>query len=60
MKCDDGAPRGSQYMLTAVLGRIGALDDEMAAQLDALVTVPIENCNGAIVGLIRPAAPLAF
>ena len=60
LKCDDGAPRGSQYMLTAVLGRIGALDDEMAAQLDALVTVPIENCNGAIVGLVRPAAPLAF
>ena len=60
LKCDDGAVRGSQYMLTAVLRRIGALDDEMAAQLDALITVPIENCNGAPVGLIRPAPTLSF
>lgn len=60
LKCDDGAARGAQYMLTAVLKRVGALDDDMAAQLDALVKVPIENCNGALVGMIRPAPTLAF
>ena len=60
LKCDDGAARGSQYMLTAVLKRIGALDADMAARLDALVSIPIENCNGALVGMVRPAPTLAF
>lgn len=60
LKCEDGAARGSQMMLTAVLRRIGALDDTLAARLDALVNVPIENCNGAVVGMIRPTSPLSF
>jgi len=60
LKCDDGAARGSQYMLTAVLQRIGALNDEIAAQLDTIVTVPIENCNGAPVGLVRPSPTITF
>ncbi len=60
LKCDDGAPRASQMMLTAVLRRIGALDDALAARLDALVTVPIENCNGNTVGAIRPSSELEF
>ncbi|NKB59614.1 MAG: asparaginase, partial [Alphaproteobacteria bacterium] len=37
LKCDDGAVRGSQLMLTAILRRIGALDDALAAQLDSLI-----------------------
>ena len=60
LKCDDGAARGSQYMLTAVLQRIGALNDEIAAHLDTIVTVPIENCNGAPVGLVRPSPTITF
>lgn len=60
LKCEDGAARGSQMMLTAVLRRIGALDDDLAARLDALVTVPIENCKGAVVGMVRPAPALSF
>lgn len=60
LKCDDGAARGAQYMLTAVLRRIGALDDDLAARLDSLVAVPIENCNGGVVGMVRPAPTLAF
>ena len=60
LKCDDGAARGSQYMLTAVLQRIGALNDEIAAQLDTMITVPIENCNGAPVGLVRPSPTITF
>ena len=31
-----------------------------ASAFDALVNVPIENCNGALVGMIRPAPTLAF
>lgn len=60
LKCDDGAPRASQMMMTAVLRRIGALDDGLADRLDALVTVPIENCNGNPVGEVRPSNEMGF
>ncbi len=60
LKCDDGAVRGAQLMLTAVLRRIGALDEGLAAQLDSLVTIPLNNCNGALVGMVRPSASLSF
>ncbi len=60
LKCDDGATRGSQLMLTAVLRRIGAIDEDMAAQLDTLVTIPLNNCNGALVGMVRPSTLLSF
>jgi L-asparaginase II len=60
LKCDDGAPRAAQMMLTAVLRRIGVLDDALAARLDALVTVPIENWNGRVVGAVRPSNELEF
>lgn len=60
LKCDDGAARASQMMLTAILRRIGALDDALSAKLDSLITVPLENCNGATVGMVRPAPGLTF
>ncbi len=60
LKCDDGAVRGSQYMLTAILRRIGAMDDTMAAQLGALINVPNKYCNGARIGMVRPASTLTF
>lgn len=45
LKCDDGAARGSQYMLTAVLRRIGALDDAMAATLDRWSPYPSKTAT---------------
>ncbi len=60
LKCDDGAARAAQMMLTAVLRRIGVLDDALAATLDSLVTVSIETINGRVVGAIRPSNELGF
>ena len=60
LKCDDGGMRGSQYLLTAVLQRIGALKDEFAAKLNALVTVTAENSNGATIGITQTATILSL
>lgn len=33
---------------------------DMAARRDALVAVPIKNCNSALVGMVRPSSTMAF
>ncbi len=60
LKCEDGATRASQVMMTAILSRLGILDDDMAETLAHLLRVPLKNRNGAAVGEIRAAGPLAF
>lgn len=56
LKCDDGAKRGAEAMLTAILTRLGALDPGIAAAVADRLSVPVESAAGAVVGEIRPAA----
>lgn len=58
LKCDDGASRASEMMMTAVLQRLGALDDESVASLQSRLRVTLRNRNSIAVGEIRPTAAL--
>jgi L-asparaginase II len=58
VKADDGAGRAAQVMIAALIVRFGGLDGETLARLAPLLTPPIFNWNGAVVGLVRPAGPL--
>jgi L-asparaginase II len=60
LKCDDGATRASQAMMTAILVQLGALEAGMVDALAHLMRVPLMNCNGTEIGEIRPSGPLAF
>jgi L-asparaginase II len=59
VKADDGAGRAAQVMIAALIQRFGGLDDERAARLARFVSPRLLNWNGAEVGLLRPAGPLA-
>ena len=60
LKCDDGATRASQAMMTAILVQLGALEEGMVDTLAHLMRVPLLNCNGTEIGEIRPSGPLTF
>ncbi len=60
LKCDDGATRASQAMMTAILVQLGALEASMVDTLAHHMRVPLMNCNGTEIGEIRPSGPLAF
>ncbi len=55
LKCDDGATRAAEIMMSAVLRHIGVLTEEMEAKLARRITMPLENRNGMHVGDVRPA-----
>jgi L-asparaginase II len=59
VKADDGAGRASQVMIAALIRRFGDFDDETKARLARFVSPRLSNWNGAEVGLLRPAGPLA-
>ena len=59
VKADDGAGRASQVMIAALLRRFGGFDDEIVVRLARFVSPRLFNWNGAEVGLLRPAGPLA-
>ena len=59
VKADDGAGRAAQVMIAALICRFGGLDDETAGRLARFVSPRLSNWNGAEVGLLRPAGPLA-
>jgi L-asparaginase II len=56
LKCDDGATRASEIMMSAVLRHIGALTEEMEQKLVRRIVTPLENRNGIHVGDVRPTA----
>jgi len=55
LKCDDGASRASEIMMSAVLRHVGVLDEAMEAKLATRIVMPIANRNGAHVGDVRAA-----
>jgi L-asparaginase II len=59
VKCDDGAWRASEIMITAVLRHLGVLTKEMEAQLADLIATPVMNARGAHVGDVRAADGIA-
>jgi L-asparaginase II len=59
VKADDGAGRAAQVMMAALIRRFGNLDDETAARFHPFVSPRVLNWNGAEVGSLRPAGPLA-
>jgi L-asparaginase II len=59
VKADDGAGRAAQVMIAALIRRFGGLDEETSARLMRFVSPRLLNWNGAEVGLLRPAGPLA-
>ena len=59
VKADDGAGRAAQIMLAALLRRFGEFDARLSAALEPFVAPRLKNWNGAEVGLLRPAGPLA-
>ncbi len=56
LKVEDGAGRASEVAVAAVLRRLGALDDGLAARLADFVVAPVVNRAGLRVGEVRPAA----
>jgi L-asparaginase II len=59
VKADDGAGRAAQVMIAALIRRFGGFDDETVARLAPFVSPRLLNWNGAEVGRLRPAGPLA-
>lgn len=55
VKCDDGAVRAAEVMVTAVLRRIGVIEDAEADKFERFLSVPLENRRQFRVGEIRPA-----
>ena len=56
LKCDDGATRAAEVMMTALLRHIGAITDVDLPKVERFLTVPLENRAKVHVGEIRPAA----
>jgi L-asparaginase II len=59
VKADDGAGRAAQVMIAALTRRFGGFDDGTMARLARFVSPRLLNWNGAEVGRLCPAGPLA-
>ncbi|AZO06053.1 MULTISPECIES: asparaginase [unclassified Mesorhizobium] len=58
LKCDDGAGRGAEVMIAAVLAKLLRAEEAVAARLTQLAHPAVESRIGAKVGLLRPTAAL--
>lgn len=58
VKCDDGAGRGAEVIMAALIARFLPLDVARREVLDRFVRPPLRNWNGIKVGALRPAAVL--
>ncbi|WP_417424712.1 asparaginase [Hoeflea sp.] len=59
LKCEDGATRGAEAMIGAVLAKLFAEDEELSSRLADWSRKTMKNWNGIEVGRIRPAGELA-
>lgn len=57
VKVDDGAKRGAELVILAVLDRLGVLDDAAKAALAEWMEPPVRNVAGAVVGKMRAVLP---
>ena len=58
VKADDGATRGAQAMIAALIGRFLSVDGESRAHLESFAAPVLRNWNGIAVGGLRRAGPL--
>ncbi|SFP71469.1 asparaginase [Mesorhizobium sp. NFR06] len=58
LKCDDGAGRGAEVMIAAVLAKLLRGDEALEARLTQLAHPSVESRIGAKVGFLRPTAAL--
>lgn len=58
VKCDDGASRAAEVIMAALLARLLPLSAEEGTALEQLIRPPINSCNNAQVGGLRPTAVL--
>lgn len=54
VKIDDGAGRGSQAAMLAVLTHLGVIDAEQKARIETACSQEVRNWAGRLVGVIRP------
>ncbi|HEY4191126.1 MAG TPA: asparaginase, partial [Mesorhizobium sp.] len=59
LKCDDGAIRGAETMIAAVLAKLLASDEALSATLITQACPVLKNWNGLSVASLRPTAALA-
>jgi L-asparaginase II len=59
LKIDDGAKRAAERALIAILARLGVLDAEQTALLDAVLAPELRNRAGRVIGALRPGPALA-
>lgn len=59
LKCDDGASRGSEVMIAAVLAHLLKSDEALSARLSELARSVVPSRLGVAVGQIRPTEALA-
>src|ERR1700722_19293671 len=59
VKADDGAGRAAQVMMAALIRLFGGFGEETSAALLRFASPQLFNWNGAEVGRLRPAGPLA-
>lgn len=55
LKVDDGATRGSEVMLGALLDKLDVIDSEMASQLAQWFEPEIKNSQGKVTGQVVPS-----
>lgn len=58
LKCDDGATRAAEAMIAAVLARLLARNEAVAATLNELANPVFSNWNGIDVASLRPTTAL--
>lgn len=60
LKCDDGAGRAAEVVISAVLASYFSKNEEVFAKLSAMAQPEIRNWNGDLVGRMRPSGPPAL
>ena len=55
LKCDDGASRAAEMMMTAALHHIGVFEADDMAKIQRFLKVPLKNRAALEIGDIRPA-----
>lgn len=60
VKADDGTGRAAQVAIGAILAHLGVIDGDARRRLADVLTPPVRNWAGRLVGVVRPAPDLAF
>lgn len=59
VKCDDGAGRAAEVVITALLARFCPMSDYDRAGLEKFLRPSLRNWNGIVVGSLRPTEAIA-